>query len=391
MAPDSLPDASPARPLSILQILEPSGGGSGRHFVDLCGALAARGHRVTAIYSPRRAEQRFVDELAALPLEAVHPVDMRRSPSPADFGAWRAIRAVIRAKGPFDVVHAHSSKAGALARLRWPGGRPAVIYTPHAFRTMDPTIGKASRLLYGLIEGLFGRLLSDAVICVSDDERRHAEETLHIPARRLETVINGVSTPPWGDRAAVRARLGLKPDSFAFGFVGRLSHQKAPERLVEAFRRISPQRPSAELAMIGAGELEADVKLRILEGHLSGRVHLGAEVPGAAAMQAFDALVMPSRYEAMSYVMLEAAAAGLPMVLSDVGGASTVVEHGVNGLIVPNDDDVAELTEAMLSASSDERLPALRTAAALRTNRFTLDRMASETEAVYIRRLEGRS
>ena len=51
------------RPLNILQVLEPSGGGSGRHFVDLCGELARRGHRVTAIYSPRRAEQRFVDEL----------------------------------------------------------------------------------------------------------------------------------------------------------------------------------------------------------------------------------------------------------------------------------------------------------------------------------------
>jgi glycosyltransferase involved in cell wall biosynthesis len=106
-------------------------------------------------------------------------------------------------------------------------------------------------------------------------------------------------------------------------------------------------------------------------------------------MQAFDALVMPSRYEAMSYVMLEAAAAGLPMVLTDVGGASTVVENGINGLIVPNDDDPTELAEAMRTVSSPERHLMLKTQAGLRKDRFTLDRMVAETEAAYRRLIES--
>jgi glycosyltransferase involved in cell wall biosynthesis len=371
------------RPLNILQVLEPSGGGSGRHFIDLCGELARRGHRITALYSPRRAEQRFVEELTALPLNAALGVSMKRAPSPSDFTAWRRIEAIIRTHGPFDIVHGHSSKAGALTRLRLPGSGARRIYTPHAFRTMDPNLGKGGRFIYGLIEGFFGRYLSDAVICVSDDEHRHAAEALKIPERLLATVINGAAIPPAGHRDAVRARLGLRPDSFAFGFVGRLSPQKAPERLIEAFRRIAADRPDAELAIIGFGELEEDVKIQILEAHLSDRIHLGAEVAGSEAMQAFDALVMPSRYEAMSYVMLEAAAAGLPMVLSNVGGASTVVENGINGLIIPNSDDPSELAEAMRTISSQERHPAMKTAAALRTNRFTLDRMVAETEAVY--------
>jgi glycosyltransferase involved in cell wall biosynthesis len=374
------------RPLNILQVLEPSGGGSGRHFVDLCGALARLGHRVTAIYSPLRAEPRFIEELKALGLEAVLPVPMRRAPSPADILARSRINAIVRSHGPFDIIHAHSSKAGALVRLRL-CSTPRRIYTPHAFRTMDPTLGKAGRLIYGLIEGVFGRYLSDAVICVSDDEYRHAETSLRIPSRLLSTVVNGVARPPEGMRDAIRNGFGIAPDRFVFGFVGRLSPQKAPERLIEAFVRVARQSPVAELVMIGFGELEGDVRRLIDESQCAERIHLSRSVPGAEAMQAFDALVLPSRYEAMSYVMLEAASAGLPMVLSDVGGASTVVEHGVNGLITANSDHVSGLADAMLTLSSPARYAQFKAGAAAKRDRFGLDRMVQETLAVYQRTL----
>jgi glycosyltransferase involved in cell wall biosynthesis len=369
--------------LNILQVLEPSGGGSGRHFVDLCGALARSGHNVSAIYSPTRAEQRFVDELTALPLKSVIPVPMSRSPSPSDFAAWRAINGVIREQGPFDIIHGHSSKAGALTRLRLPGRHNPRIYTPHAFRTMDPTLGNGGRRIYGKIESLLGRHFSDAVICVSDDEKKHAATALGIPEQLLHTVVNGVDQAPPQDRENIRAQLGVRPENFVFGFVGRLSPQKAPERLIEAFRRIAADRADIELAMVGFGELLDDVKIQILEAGLSDRVHVTSDVPGAQAMQAFDGLVMPSRYEAMSYVMLEAAAAGLPMVLTDVGGATTVVDHGINGFIVPNDDDPHELAEAMRTLATAESCEAMRQGAEARKNRYSLDLMAGQTEAVY--------
>lgn len=371
------------RKLRILEVLEPSGGGSGRHFVDLCGALTAMGDEITAIYSPVRAEDRFVEELMALPLKDVVAIDMDRAPSPSDFSAWRDIMGVIREYGPFDIIHGHSSKAGALTRLPLPGRHVPRIYTPHAFRTMDPTLGKAGRSIYGAIESLLGRYFSDAVICVSDDEQRHASGHLRIPKAKLHTVVNGVAPPPSGERDAIRARFGIRPDTFVFGFVGRLSAQKAPERLISAFRQIAPDRPDADLLMIGFGELIEDVQLQILESALSDRIHVTSEIPGAVAMQAFDALVMPSRYEAMSYVMLEAAAAGLPMVLTDVGGASTVVENGVNGLIVPNIDDPHELAEAMRTASASFEHARLKAAAEARKGRYALHTMAERTLAVY--------
>ena len=80
------------RPMRLMQVLEPSGGGSGRHFNDLCRGLKARGHCVHAVYSPLRAERRFVDELRAIGLDGVHELPMTRAPGPSDIHAFAMLR-----------------------------------------------------------------------------------------------------------------------------------------------------------------------------------------------------------------------------------------------------------------------------------------------------------
>jgi glycosyltransferase involved in cell wall biosynthesis len=370
------------RALRLLQVLEPSGGGSGRHFIDLCRGLAARGHRVHAVYSPVRAEARFVQELQALDLAGLHAVAMARAPGPSDVGAWRQLAAIIRGHGPFDVIHGHSSKAGALTRLRLPGRHVPRVYTPHAFRTMDPELGRAGRLVYGAIESLLARAFTDRLVCVSADEYAHAR-TLGIPRETLAVVVNGAETPPQDLDGRVRAALGLAPEALVFGFVGRLCAQKAPERLLAAFDRVAAHVPEARLLMIGSGEMEAAVRQEIAASAHADRIVLTDRVTGAEAMAALDVLVMPSRYEAMSYVMLEAAAAGKPMILTDVGGASTVLSDGENGVLVENDDDPRALAAAMLQLADRDRRARQTQAARARSGDYGLARMIGETEAIY--------
>ncbi|MFB2553889.1 glycosyltransferase [Ensifer soli] len=371
------------RPLRILEVLEPSGGGSGRHFLDLCRALAARGHHVEAIYSPLRAEPRFVTELEAIGLARVHAVAMARSPGPSDLPAFLAIRRILGPQGRFDIVHGHSSKAGALTRLRLPGVKgPGRVYTPHAFRTLDPTLGRGGRLVYGAIEGLLGRFFTGTLIAVSGDEYSHALG-LGIPERRLRLVVNGVETPPVAQAEAIRAALNLPPDAFLFGFVGRLSAQKAPERLIGAFSQVAAIIPQAHLLMVGSGELEPALRRQIAASSAAGRIHLTDTHSGPEAIPTIDALVMPSRYEAMSYVMLEAAAAGKPIVATAIGGASTVIEAGVNGLIVDNSDDLTALASAMKRVAEEPLRSAMARAAQARRDRWSLDVMVDRTEAVY--------
>lgn len=368
--------------LSMLQVLEPSGGGSGRHFLDLCRAMQHRGHSVTAVYSPVRAEAAFVSELEGIGLDNVIPLAMRRAPGPWDVTAWWHLRKIAARHGSFDLIHGHSSKAGALTRLRLPGRHTPVLYTPHAFRTMDPTLGSKGRLIYGGIERLLGDWLTDRMICVSRDEYNHAI-SLGIPEARLGIVVNGVNAPPISQRAAIRKHYGIPQDALLFGFVGRMTRQKAPERLVEAFARIAQGLPQAHLLMIGVGELETTVTDMIRTAGLENRARLDGSVPGVAAIDAFDVVVMPSRYEAMSYVMLEAAAAGKPLLLADVGGARTVLEPGKNGYIVPNTDDPRELAAAMARFADPKLLASLAAEARRRKDRYTLASMADATEAIY--------
>lgn len=368
--------------LSLLQVLEPSGGGSGRHFLDLCRAMQHRGHSVTAIYSPVRAEPAFVTELESIGLDNVVPLDMRRAPGPWDLSAWWHLRKIAARHGPFDLIHGHSSKAGALTRLRLPGRRVPVLYTPHAFRTMDPTLGAKGRMVYGGIERFLGTWLTDRLVCVSQDEYNHAL-SLGIPEARLRVVVNGVNAPPLSQRAAIRKRYGIPHDALLFGFVGRMTRQKAPERLVQAFARMVAAVPQAYLLMIGIGELADTVRETIKACGLEDRARLDGSVPGVTAIDAFDVVVMPSRYEAMSYVMLEAAAAGKPLVLTDVGGARTVLEHGKNGYIVPNSNDPEALAAAMASFADPTLLASFTAEARRRKDGYTLAGMADATEKIY--------
>ncbi|KQS93921.1 MULTISPECIES: glycosyltransferase [unclassified Rhizobium] len=370
--------------LRILQVLEPSGGGSGRHFLDLCRGLKQRGHHVEAVYSPVRAEDGFIRELKSLDLSAVHSIAMKRAPGPSDIAAFRALRQIIKGSQPFDIVHGHSSKAGALSRPYLPGRHVPRVYTPHAFRTMDPTLGKGGRLVYGLIEVILARLFTDYLICVSEDEHAHAL-SLGMPETRLSVIVNGVSPPPLDMASTVRASFGISPDTFVFGFIGRLSHQKAPERLIEAFRNAASRLPDTQMIMVGSGELEPEVRKAIAESGLQNRIRLTSAFTGSQAVPAFDMLVMPSRYEAMSYVMLEAAAAGKPMISTDVGGASTVIDQDGNGLIVANDGDSAKLANAMVESADPDRYRAMRAAAQEKMASFSVETMIEKTEAVYYR------
>ncbi|MDR3635943.1 MAG: glycosyltransferase, partial [Isosphaeraceae bacterium] len=127
------------RPLKVLMIAEACGGGAGRHVLDLSEGLLARGCDVHLLHSPGRTDAFFRERLGRLGALRHASYPLRRGIHPADVAAAHWVRRYIREHGAFDVIHGHSAKGGALARLAAWRLQTPVFYTLHGFIAMDPS------------------------------------------------------------------------------------------------------------------------------------------------------------------------------------------------------------------------------------------------------------
>lgn len=363
---------TPRLPLRICLVVESASGGTGRHVIDLATGLARNGDRLTLIGCPLRADPGFLHSAEAIPGLDLHLLRMGRRPGPGDLlSVWRLARLTARL-GPFDVLHSHSTKAGLLTRLV-PARGAVRLHTPHAARGMDPSMRPLARRICDLVE----RVLSwrtDRLIAVSDAEAAHLRAA-GIAPKRIATIVNGVApaVPP-----ASRSPQG-RPH--VFGFVGRLVPQKGLDRLLRGFAALPRAADDARLVVVGDGPLAASMRELAADLGISARVTFAGAADSAPWYRRFDTLVLPSRYEAMPYVLLEAEAAGLPIIATDVAGTAEVI--GANGLVVPNDDDPRPLAAAMALCLDPAFHATLRRAAAGVAGRHGVDRMLAETRAAY--------
>jgi len=367
-------------------IVEASLGGLGRHVAELSEELAARGHKVHVLYCPIRMDHIF----AAFLKDARHhgiettAMEMGREVGPKDIATVMKVRRWIKEHGPFDIIHGHSSKGGALARLAAPGDA-VKLYTPGALVTLSPTISGRKRALFKFIEKWLGRI-GDGLIAVSKEERDHAVE-IGIPADKITVIPNGMAEPNFAPRENARAEIGAAPGDLVFGYVGRMVDQKAPDVLVKAFAQAFGRDPRARLAMVGDGPLMEAAQVAAEEGVVEDRVIFFGHYDARRVMAGFDVFALPSRYEGHPYVLIEAIFLGLPIVASDVSGVPCMVDKGVNGLLVPH-DDIAALATAMKRMRDDVafRESAARASLKMRES-FTVAEMTNATENMYRRLL----
>ena len=366
--------------MKLAQVVESAGGGTGRHVLDLAGGLGRRGHDVTLVYSPLRAEPQFLDGLARAGAEVV-TAPFRRGLGVHDLSHVRALRRILQERGPFDVVHGHSSKAGALVRLlpaSVPGGR---AYTPHAIRMLDPTLTPGRRAFYAALERVLAR--RPGVFIAGSGEEVECLRGIGVAEGRIELLDFGIEAVPALTHRGVRRTHGLDEDGLLIGFVGRLAPQKAPERAIRAIARAG--RPDVALAMVGSGDLEPELRRLAAEEGVGDRVRFLGPLDGPAVMAAFDALIIPSRYDTIPYVLLEAIMAGVPVVGAPVGMVERIVADGGAGVLVPNTDDPEPWARALREICEPERLAAARAAARRLSSIRSLDHMIDQMEGIYER------
>lgn len=369
--------------MRVLHVLEATGGGTARHVVDLSAGLAQRGVEVHVAYSPLRMDAIWRMGLHKLEQAGVilFPVPMRRAPHPSDASALFALRKYLNKAGPFTLVHGHSSKGGGLARLLRLLGGPPTIYTPNGFITLSPDISAGVQRVYAFVErGLSA--LTTALIAVSEDEAREAAR-LGYPAERICIIPNGIDLQAvlQQKREEIRRKWGVDRGDLVVGFVGRFAPQKAPQILLESFAAIAPQHPHARLVMVGSGPLEQDLRRRAEEMGIP--VIWPGFMEGREAMQGFDIFALSSNYEGFPYVLLEAMAAGLPTVSTQVGGTELAITDGENGFLVPVGDIRAlsrALHKLLLDGALRHRMGAENQK---RVQTFSLDKMVDSTLGLY--------
>lgn len=372
MSPARPGAAGPARVLWLIKGLGPGGA-----------------ERLVADIVPRLDRERFEPEVAYLlpwkdhlvaPLrEAGIPVRCLEVRRHSDLRWPGRLRALADAR--FDLIHAHLPFAAVGARWaarRIPRPRrPAVVYTEHNLwdRYRGPTAWANART--------FG--WNDRVIAVSEAVRDSMGERGR--SQRVCVIDNGVDAE--GLRARVLARdaardeLGLPREAFVVGTVGGITPKKGHVHLVRAAPELVARIPTAVVAVIGLGAVEAPVREEIARLGVGERVRLlGVRDDAARLMRAFDVFCLPSLYEGLPIALLEALAVGVPAVATRVGGVPDVLRHG-GGVLVPPADPGALARELAALAEEGDRRHRLAREAIEAAGRFGLDRTVRAIEAVY--------
>ncbi|WP_267354896.1 MULTISPECIES: glycosyltransferase family 4 protein [unclassified Methylobacterium] len=377
-------DARAAERYRILHIFRAPVGGLFRHVMDLARLQAAAGHAVGIICDSttggERGERALADLLPCLELGLVR-IPMRRNPDRSDWGCLKAVGRRAAMVGA-DVLHGHGAKGGAYARL---ARSSAAIrsYTPHG-GSYNYRPGTALHRLYMGAEAVLARR-TDAFLFESEYVAGRHRRFVGGPEQVTRIVHNGLADAEFELVARVE-------DPFDLLYVGELREAKGLPYLLEALVQLRAEGRALRLLMVGSGP-DAEI-LRQNVDRLGLGEAVSFEPPQAirSVLARGRILVVPSLAESLPYVVLEAAAAGQPLVATRVGGIPEIFGQAAGDLIPPRDPEglasgirrvLDEAPEAL-----DARVQALSTSV---HQRFSLERMGIEVISGYAAAFQARA
>ena len=337
--------------MNILEVVEACNAGVGRHVRGLSEGLVAQGHRVTVAYAPHRVDESF-RRFIGTQQDNVRFIQLntRREVSPtSDLHSVFQLLRVIKLKGPFDVIHGHSSKGGAIARSAGRLSGVPTVYTPNSLILSSPEISRVEAIAYALVERILGYWATSKFIAVSEEERELILEYKLAPKKRLVVIENAIDDRDFIDSPWEITYGDINEKPLTFGSTMRFSAQKAPGHLVEAFVRLNEMAPQLPMRLViaGDGELFATVKGQIEASGLNEKISLlGWRTDTGAVLREIDIFVLSSFYEGFSYSILEAMAAKLPIVSTSVSGTKGTLSRVPGNILVPVGDPTA-LAEGM--------------------------------------------
>jgi glycosyltransferase involved in cell wall biosynthesis len=357
-----------AAPLNILHVLRATVGGLFRHVCDLARGQAARGHEVGVVADTaggERADAALADLAQVLALGLTR-VTMSRDIGSGDFAAMRHVGERAMAQG-INVLHGHGAKGGAYARLAR-DNHAIRVYTPHG-GSLHYRWGTPAGLIYLGAENILRRR-TDLFLFESYYGRDAFAAKIGDPGATalVKVVHNGVADAEFQP-------VKTAPDASDLVFVGELRKLKGVDVLIEAMARLADQGQPLSATIVGDGADRGAFEAAAITHNLASAVHFVGAKPARAAFALGRMLVVPSRAESLPYVVLEAAAAGIPIIATNVGGIPEIFGPDANDLVPPGDP--AALAAAIAHAVQDRggrHAASLRLKSRLRAS-FSVDAM----------------
>jgi glycosyltransferase involved in cell wall biosynthesis len=385
----TVPDGPPIRVLRVIARLNM--GGPALHVTYLARGLASRGYETTLVAGDvARGEESmaFVADRAGVEVVRLPGLSRELSPIRDAVAAWRVAR-IIRRVRP-DIVHTHTAKAGAVGRvaaLLAGTRRPVVVHTFHG-HVLRGYFGRAGTLLFRAIETVLARA-TDRLIAVSPEVRDELV-ALHVAPRRKFSIVRlGIELEPRvrfeGDPAEVRRRHGIPAEKFVVGWFGRMTAVKRTDDLLTMLAGVRERGIDALLLLVGDGDDRERLEQRAHDlGLARSCLFVGYQEDVAPWYAICDTVVLTSASEGTPVTIIEALAAGRPVVATRVGGVPDVVDEGETGFLVRPGDTHALAERIQILARDPERRAAMGAAGRERTlSRYAVERLVDDMDELY--------
>ena len=323
-------------------------------------------------------------------VDSFEQVEMTRAIGGRDLKAIKGVRALIKKYNP-DIVYAHSSKAGAIARAADIGLRNRCVYNPHGW-AFNMRCSAKKKAMYTAIEKIAAPFC-DKIICISDAEKQSALDKKICKEDKLQVIFNGVDIEAYENEvhgAVKRKDLNIPEDAFVVGMVGRISPQKAPDVFVKMAKHVKDEVPNAHFIIVGNGNQEDEIRKYAEDNDFSNSLHITGWVDNPMSyVELFDVACLLSRWEGFGLALPEYMMAGKPIVASRVDAIPNIIRNGENGLLVEVDDDIGA-SKAVLRILREDGLRKKIVAQGLEDvhNRFNARRVSEEHSKLFNKEMD---
>lgn len=320
----------------ILFISESMGGGLRKHVVQLLNYLNDE-FEIYFIHGTKNMDSSFTEEYDELSKKCTLiacPSFTRELSLKDDLKTSKFLYDQIRYINP-DIVHCHSSKAGALGRMVAKLCKiEKIFYTPHAYSFLAPEFSENKKKFFIKIEKTLSKYCTTKTFCVSHNEKNVALNNNIDKSEKIKVIYNGLPSFEYMEKNRLKKILNLPLDKIIIGNNARFSKQKNPDFFVEIANYFKPSK-QYHFVWVGDGPLRKEIELKIKRYELEDNITLlGDRSDSEMIVHSYDYYLSTALYEGLPYALIEALRAGVPIIATDVVGNNEIVIPGTNGQLI---------------------------------------------------------